>query len=166
MTIFSSRLPKKSLNQSISLSIQCITLLLLCHDFQILPFICYIFGCKTWLLSTQILARDCCQASAHCHLKWLCCWIRIWADNLSRTGLSLRSAALHRIQFLTCFIPIPYFTQRPITQRLLNNCKVEQSNECCFGLQQVTSFKIPFSHWEKNLLSLPKEQSKPFWLLT
>ena len=56
------------------------------HDFQTLHFICNRFGCKLWLLSIQIHAWHRFQAFACCHLKSLCCSIRIWADALPLTG--------------------------------------------------------------------------------
>ena len=36
-------------------------------------FICWLYGYKFWMQSTQNHARDCFQAFAHCHLKLLCC---------------------------------------------------------------------------------------------
>ena len=52
------------------------------HGFQILHFICYLFGRKLWLLLIQNHARHCFQAFVRHHLKWLCSAIRIWADTL------------------------------------------------------------------------------------
>ena len=39
-------------------------------------------GGKLWLQSIQVHVRGCCQTFAHCHLKWLCFSVRIWADAL------------------------------------------------------------------------------------
>ena len=47
---------------------------------------CYCFDCKLWLLLIQnhvrLAAIDSFQAFEHKYLKWLCCFIGIWADNL------------------------------------------------------------------------------------
>ena len=40
------------------------------------------FGCKLWLWSIQNHARHRFRAFARNHLKWLCCFIGIWADAL------------------------------------------------------------------------------------
>ena len=61
-----------------SSSCQCWSL----NGFQTSHFICNQFGCKLWLLLVQNHARHRFQAFALCHLKSLCCAIRIWADAL------------------------------------------------------------------------------------
>ena len=117
------------------------------HGFQTSQFICDQFGYKLCLLSLQNHAWHRFQAFAHRHLKSLCCLIRIWADTLSLTGPLFRPAALHRIQFRTCcFVPMSYFTQRPMTVR-----KIERSNGRGFGRQQLLSNSIEnfISHEKK-----------------
>ena len=67
-----------------------------------------------------------------------------------------QSAALHRIRFGThWFVPMPYVYSRPV-----NDWKIEQSNECGFGLWYVLAKSI--SHWKKirctaQILSLTSE---------
>ena len=53
------------------------------HGFQTSHFICYLFGCKLWLLSIKNYAWHCFQAFALLHLKSMCCSIQLWADALS-----------------------------------------------------------------------------------
>ena len=52
------------------------------HGFQILLFIWGWFGCKFWMYMIQNHSRNCFQAFALHHLKWLCCSIGLWADPL------------------------------------------------------------------------------------
>ena len=95
------------------------------------------------------------------HLKSLCCSIRIWAT-FPWTGRQFTSGVLHRIQFRTCcFVPMSnchVFTQRPMTGQ-----KIEQSNSCSFGLQQL----LANSTRKKRDSSLPNIYIawRPFWLL-
>ena len=85
-----------------------------------ISFIFNLFGCKLWLQSIQNHARHSFKVFTHSHLKSLCCLLGIWADCItvtpfSRTGCQFRSAALHRIQFGTCwFVHMPYFYSETI----------------------------------------------------
>ena len=53
--------------------------------------------------------------------------------------LDLLLSSLHRIQFGTCcFVPTSFSSQRPT-----NDSKIEQSNGCCFGQQQLLALLGP-----------------------
>ena len=99
------------------------------HGFQISHFICNRFCCQLWLWSIQNHTRD----------SWK--KLGIWADALFFgqivhfdlmfcTGLDLQN-----VFYSYAF----FFTQRPI----INDRKIEQSNECCYVQWQVLAKSCP-----------------------
>ena len=98
---------------------------------------------------------------------WSRCAVRFESEQtpFPRAGRRLRSAALHRIRFGTCgFVPMSYFTQRPMTDR-----KIERSYGRGFGWQQLlaNSIEIFISHEKKSDSLRPKiyKALKLCWLL-
>ena len=81
--------------------------------------------------------------------------VLIDTDLLLCTGFHLE----HAILFL-CHI---------FAQRRMNDRKIEQSNGCCLGWQQLLAYsmEISFHMKKKSDLSLPKiyKALKPYWLL-
>ena len=130
----SSSMPKKlelrtwNLGQTFKISCPCRSL----HGFQALHFMWHWFRCKFWLLPIQNHARDCLQATVHCHLKLLCYSIGIWADTLflDRWFIFIFSYALGQ-RFAAAVLPLLFWTNpRSLHKGATGSYIHSETNEC------------------------------------
>ena len=108
------------------------------------------FGCKLWLWSIQNHARHRFRAFARNHLKWLCCFIGIWADALisGRSSIWNCYILVHCTRFASKLSDL--FLCRIFTQRPTNDCMMSATMACDKFSRNPSKFRFP---WQKPVIT-------------
>ena len=126
-------------NQSLSCQRWSLLCMAFKHSNSFATYLAANFDCNRFRITPDIVSKLLRSTS------WSLCAAQFKSEQtlFPQIGCLLRPAALHRIPFRTCcFVPISFFTQRPMTDR-----KIEQSNGRCFGRQQLLADSIKIFHF-------------------